>query len=72
MANRMGWSPGPVGWNGDLTPITNADWNYDRAAHLLTHAGFGGTPAQIQQLADVGRVLGIGSLVLFESIRNRY
>ena len=44
MATRTGWSPGPATWNDDLTPIAAADWNYDRAAHLLTHAGFGGTP----------------------------
>ena len=54
MATRMGWSPGPAAWKDDLTPIAAADWNYDRAAHLLTHAGFGGTPAEIQKLADAG------------------
>ena len=48
MATRMGWSPGPAAWKDDLTPIAAADWNYDRAAHLLAHAGFGGTPAEIQ------------------------
>ncbi len=35
-------------------PSPRADWNYDRAAHLLAHAGFGGTPAEIQKLADAG------------------
>ena len=54
MATRMGWSPGPAAWKDDLSPITAADWNYDRAAHLLAHAGFGGTPAEIQKLADAG------------------
>ena len=54
MATRMGWSPGPAAWKDDLAPIAAADWNYDRAAHLLAHAGFGGTPAEIQKLADAG------------------
>ena len=52
MATRTGWSPGPAAWKDDLTPIAAADWNYDRAAHLLAHAGFGGTPAEIEKLAD--------------------
>ena len=54
MATRIGWSPGPAAWKDDLAPIAAADWNYDRAAHLLAHAGFGGTPAEIQKLADAG------------------
>ena len=70
MATRMGWSPGPAAWKDDLTPITAADWNYDRAAHLLTHAGFGGTPAEIQKLADAGLERAVRSLVHYESIPN--
>jgi hypothetical protein len=35
-------SPGSP-WQNDLTPITKAEWNCDRAAHLLECAGFGGT-----------------------------
>jgi hypothetical protein len=38
MVTRTGWSPGPAIWKDDLTPITAADWNADRAAHLA-HAG---------------------------------
>ena len=48
MATRTGWSPGPAAWKDDLTPIAATEWNYDRAAHLLIHAGFGGTPAEIE------------------------
>ena len=70
MANRIGWSPGPADWKDDLAPITSADWNYDRAAHLLAHAGFGGTPAEIQQLADLGLERAIRSLVHYETIPN--
>ena len=38
-------------WPGDLTPISGADWNAAAAAHLLERAGFGGSPAQIAELA---------------------
>src|SRR3954470_11398072 len=70
MASRMGWSPGPAAWKDDLAPISAADWNYDRAAHLLAHAGFGGTPAEIQQLTDAGHERAIRSLVHYENIPN--
>jgi hypothetical protein len=70
MANRPAWSPGPASWTDDLTPISAADWNYDRAAHLLTHAGFGGTPAAIQKLADMGHERAVRSLVHYEGIAN--
>jgi uncharacterized protein DUF1800 len=70
MATRLGWSPGPVTWKGDLAPISAADWNYDRAAHLLAHAGFGGTPAEIEKLTDAGLERAVRSLVYYESIPN--
>jgi hypothetical protein len=70
MANRIGWFPGPAGWKDDLAPIGAPDWNYDRAAHLLAHAGFGGTPAEIQKLADAGLEGAVRSLVHYESIPN--
>jgi len=70
MAARTPWSPGPPAWKDDLTPIGTADWNYDRAAHLLTHAGFGGTPAEIQKLADAGLERAVKSLVYYESVPN--
>ena len=70
MAARMRWSPGPAVWKDDLAPISAADWNYDRAAHLLAHAGFGGTPAEIEKLTDAGLERAVGSLVHYESIPN--
>ena len=42
---------GPPAWTNDLAPIGAADWDYDKAAHLLERAGFGGTPAEIERLA---------------------
>jgi hypothetical protein len=70
MASRMGWSPGPAGWKDDLAPMSAADWSYDRAAHLLAHAGFGGTPAEIQKLTDAGLERAVRSLVHYENIPN--
>ena len=68
MTTRINWSPGPASWKDDLAPIGAADWNYDRAAHLLTHAGFGGSPATIQKLADAGLDHAVRALVHYESI----
>src|SRR5256884_2051287 len=31
-----------------FTPLPPQQWNYEPAAHLLTRAGFGGTPAEIE------------------------
>jgi uncharacterized protein (DUF1800 family) len=70
MTNRMGWSPGPAAWKDDLSPISAADWNADRAAHLLAHAGFGGTPDEIEKLANTGLERAVRSLVHYESIPN--
>jgi len=36
---------------GSLAPISASHWNIKRAAHLLSRAGFGGTPAEIAELA---------------------
>ena len=69
-AGQGDWSPGPAGWKGDLTPITAADWNYDRAAHLLSRAGFGGTPEDIRKLADMTPEEAVRSLVEFDAIPN--
>src|SRR5262245_14657655 len=70
MANRIGWSPGPATWKDDLTPIGNGEWNHDRAAHLLAHAGFGGSPSKIQKLTDAGIDEAVRSLVHYERIAN--
>ena len=40
-----------IEWANDLSPIAAADWNGERAAHLLERAGFGGTPEEIARLA---------------------
>jgi hypothetical protein len=70
MTSRMAWSPGPAAWKDDLAPMPAADWNDDRAAHLLAHAGFGGTPAEIEKLANMGLERAVRTLVSYENIPN--
>ncbi len=70
MTTRVGWSPGPASWKDDLAPLPASEWNYDRAAHLLAHAGFGGTPQEIQALADRGLEGAVRSLVQYDSTPN--
>ena len=50
-ANAANTCAGGADWVGDLTPITAADWNAARAAHLIERAGFGETPNAIAELA---------------------
>src|SRR6185436_19300129 len=59
---------GPVEWANDLAPVTAAEWHYDKAAHLLERAGFGGTPEEIARLAAMSPRQAVDALVDFESI----
>lgn len=59
-------------WQDDLTPLAAADWNYERAAHLLERAGFGGTPEQIEALAALPPSAAVRSLVYFDPANNRH
>ena len=62
--------PGPAAWQGDLAPISATDWSYDRAAHLLERAGFGGTPEEIAALAALTPEQAVAHLVDYERIGN--
>ncbi|MFY9551217.1 MAG: DUF1800 domain-containing protein [Thermoanaerobaculia bacterium] len=44
------------------------DWTRDAAAHLLRRAGFGGTPAEIEDLYARGAESAVASLVDYESV----
>ena len=61
-----GQSSDRAAWQGDLEPIGAADWNYEFAAHLLERAGFGGTPAEIEALAELTPAEAVARLVRFE------
>ena len=62
--------PGPAEWRGDLAPIGPEDWSYDRAAHLLERAGFGGTPEEIDRLAAMTPEEAVARLVDYNTIDN--
>ena len=69
-ANPPDWAPGPASWQGDLTPITAAEWNYDRAEHLLGRAGFSGAPEDIEKLAAMTPEEAVRSLVYYDAVPN--
>jgi len=60
-------SAGPHEWIGDLAPISAADWTFERAAHLLERAGFGGSPEDVQRLAAMTPEQAVRTLVHYES-----
>src|SRR5215468_604274 len=53
----------PPQWADDLSPIAAADWSFDRAAHLLERAGFGGAPEDIARLAAMTPQQAVAALV---------
>src|SRR5439155_14647397 len=63
-------SGGPVQWVDDLSPISASDWSFDRAAHLLERAGFGGTPEDIARLAAMSPQAAVAALVDYHTIAN--
>jgi len=61
---------GPSQWADDLSPIAAADWSFDRAAHLLERAGFGGAPEDIARLAAMTPQQAVAALVDYHTIAN--
>lgn len=61
---------GPASWNGDLAPITAAQWNAQRAAHLLERAGFGATPEEVARFAAMTPQQAVATLVRPQGIAN--
>src|SRR6266849_1346890 len=61
---------GPASWADDLAPIGPAEWSYERAAHLLERAGFGGTPEEIRRLAAMTPAEAVRHLVRYQAIDN--
>jgi uncharacterized protein (DUF1800 family) len=51
-----------------LKPLSEQKWDYAMAAHLLNRAGFGGTPSEIEKLADLGHDEAVSSLLDYEKI----
>jgi uncharacterized protein (DUF1800 family) len=51
-----------------LKPLSATQWNFTTAAHLLNRAGFGGTPAEIEELVALGPEKAVAHFVEYESI----
>jgi uncharacterized protein (DUF1800 family) len=51
-----------------LRPLKPAEFDYWKAQHLLSRAGFGGTPAQVRALANMGLDDAVDQLVEYEQI----
>lgn len=51
-----------------LQPLSTSRWNFAAAAHLLNRAGFGGTPADIENLAGLGPDKAVAFLLDYEKI----
>jgi uncharacterized protein (DUF1800 family) len=49
-----------------LKPLNAAKWNFTTAAHLLNRAGFGGSPAEIEKLVEMGLQQAVSWLVDYE------
>ncbi len=39
---------------GGLKPMPSSKWDYAKARHLVVRAGFGGTPAEVQKVYEMG------------------
>ncbi|NDC61505.1 MAG: DUF1800 family protein, partial [Betaproteobacteria bacterium] len=59
-------------WTHNLQPLSNSDWNRERAAHLLERAGFGGTPQEIDALAKMTPAQAVNHLVRYPRTPERY
>ena len=46
-------------WIGNLSPLSESDWDINIAKHLLERAGFGGTPGEIKKIYELGSNLSI-------------
>jgi len=57
-------------WRDDLRPLPAEAWSNARAAHLLERAGFGGTPAQVAELAALGPEAAVHRLVHWQGQAN--
>ncbi len=51
-----------------LKSLASGQWDYSMAAHLLNRAGFGGTPADVKKLDDLGLDGAVDYLVDYEKI----
>src|SRR5271155_3712187 len=51
-----------------LKVLSEHEWDYETAAHLLNRAGFGGPPVEIEKLANLDQDEAISLLLDYEKI----
>jgi uncharacterized protein (DUF1800 family) len=51
-----------------LNSLPASKWNYSTAAHLLSRAGFGGPPQEVQRLVNMGLDAAVASFLDYQSI----
>jgi uncharacterized protein (DUF1800 family) len=61
-------SRAPSNWVNDLSPVSAADWSFERAGHLIDRAGFGAAPSEIAKLAAMTPEQAVASLVDYHAI----
>ncbi len=69
-----GWalaSPLTDTWTNDLQPLTKQEWNRERAQHLLERAGFGATPQEIDEWAQLTPAQAVKRLVRYQAIPDK-
>jgi hypothetical protein len=69
-AQQRAVTDAPVEWEGDLSPLSEREWNRGRAAHLMERAGFGATPGEIERLAVMAPQQVVDWLVDYESVQS--
>ena len=71
-ANRAASASEEGPWVNDLKPLPAQAWNAERAAHLLERAGFGGTPTDVQRLAQMTPAQAVKSLVRYQKTPDKF
>ncbi|MBN9319205.1 MAG: hypothetical protein BGN86_14590 [Caulobacterales bacterium 68-7] len=56
----------------ELTPIAASEWSAQKAAHLLSRAGFGGTPEQVARLAAMTPAEAVRTFIAVDRADNRH
>ena len=51
-----------------LKPLPAERWDFSAAAHLLNRVGFGGPPAEIEKLVEMGQAKAVAHLADFENV----
>ena len=55
-------------WTNKLAPISESDWDYAKARHLIDRVGFGEKPKNIERFVRMGPRASVPELVYFQSI----